>query len=131
MAPAFAQDDAPEFAGLAPGLSVEILPAEYRAVQGDIPEHIKNPPLQWVTIPATYETITVTEMRQGVPREARRRVVKTPSKRVQRRVPSLYTPQIVRQQVTPKTYILRRADGTEVRRFTDPAALKAVLEIEN
>ena len=50
----------PELIPLEGGYFLEISPAQYEIRQAELPDHLKNRPKEWITIPAVFETITET-----------------------------------------------------------------------
>lgn len=57
--------DSTENIQLENGYTLEITPAKYQTFAGETPEHILNPPPEWIVIPATFEMITETEIVQA------------------------------------------------------------------
>ena len=158
----FAQVETPDTQALIPlenGYFLEVIPAKYVTVLGRA-EEPEEQPLEWITIPAVFETVTETKIVQdafmdiditpavsaedgtvieaaklamkevpAVTREVSRRVVKTPARRVQRKMPALCNlPQSRRERVTSKIYVLYDADKSELARYENVADFMAAIE---
>ena len=143
------------------GYFLDVIPAKYITVSKSKVD-VEDQPLEWVTIPAVFETITETEIVQdgytdlnitpaifaqdgsvvetaklamkevpAIRKQVSRRVVKIPARRVQRQAaPLCNLPQIRRELVTPKTYVLYDTAQVELARYENAAELMAAIHTD-
>ena len=158
MAPAWsqAQDASIDIGG---GLVLEIIPAQFENVQDtSCSDRLAQSPIEWVVVPATFESITETVIVQeaytdvevtpiiynsdgsvktaakakmieipAVSKQVTRRVMKTPSKIVQRIVPNTCSFRMKRRLKKSTAYQIKDKSGTTINHFENPESFAEYL----